>query len=608
MPAAGTGTVDFGNCWGDPGNVVLYVDGTEVARAGPNQKHVTATIVFQPGSVLSIQDEGSNSVAMLSSVTLQCTGDSPPCDGTTTVTIAGSTSTEMNNAGTCCCCGQPQWFELAELKLFTADGTNVAPQASAVDLLLQPSNPGDVGVITDGQIWPAGTFVVWQNSHAFHGEALVRLTFPSEQVIVGAELYTTNYESFGTDAQVFAGSRSLPTRFVYAAHNQQGASHAACYMAGQEFATPCSTEDGSPGVGSPQNCGMNDAVVNGFAHIRMFQQDWWLVRRDHSIENGWHPVNDDLTGTADAYGTLSTDPLADSTWSVPFAGAFTEYLLASGDMSMWVTITKAELAARCGSCSNCQMTLTGSSNLGNPRQYCRAGSGEDPWISAGDHPDLIVYGEMSWSNHHIGQDGSEDALHRGGSNVWINALPPAPPPPCTTVLVANGASSNDPYETGSGWTTGGSDANGGYLARQGTGNFLRYDTAGVPFGTSDFTSRMRLSITQLAGSAATFEFNGNSHFGFVGSCQCVFAEGPFYGAFQNIGPPADFGILDDLLMDFVVQRVGNTFTISVNGVVVQTHTSTVPITSLGLRPHRANMRLYDWEVTVDTAVCPLSGR
>lgn len=39
--------------------------------------------------------------------------------------------------------------------------------------------------------------------------------------------------------------------------------------------------------------------------------------------------------------------------------------------------------------------------------------------AAGDHPDLIVYGEMSWSNHHIGQDGSEDALHRGGSNVYV---------------------------------------------------------------------------------------------------------------------------------------------------------------------------------------------
>ena len=112
---------------------------------------------------------------------------------------------------------------------------------------------------------------------------------------------------------------------------------------------------------------------------------------------------------------------------MPFGPAFTEYLLASGDFSMWVTITKAELASQCGdgNCRNCVMDLTGSSNLGNPKQYCRAGSGEDPWISAGDHPDLIVYGEMSWANHHIGQDGSEDALQRGGSNVWINALPTA---------------------------------------------------------------------------------------------------------------------------------------------------------------------------------------
>ena len=158
---------------------------------------------------------------------------------------------------------------------------------------------------------------------------------------------------------------------------------------------------------------------------------WYLVRRDHSLDGGWHPVNDDLVGTA-TYGDFSSDAAAQSTFSVPFGDAFTEYLLASGDMSMWVTITKAELAGRCGSCANCVMELTGSSHMDEPKQYCRAGSGEDPWISAGDHPDLIVYGEMSWSSHHLGQDGSEDALHRGGSNVWINALPsgaaPAPAP------------------------------------------------------------------------------------------------------------------------------------------------------------------------------------
>ena len=94
------------------------------------------------------------------------------------------------------------------------------------------------------------------------------------------------------------------------------------------------------------------------------------------------------------------------------------------------------------------MELLGSSHLGEPKQYCRTGAQEDPWISAGDHPDLIVYGENGDANQwHTGTDGSIDALNKGeprrcccrswlvcplflsrvlfagGSNVWINALP-----------------------------------------------------------------------------------------------------------------------------------------------------------------------------------------
>merc|ERR1711959_314813 len=123
-----------------------------------------------------------------------------------------------------------------------ATGANVAPTAASVELLLQPSNPDLVGVITDGEIfdWSANRFVVWQNDHNFHGESLVRLTFDPPVAIVGAELYTTNYESFGTNAQVLAGSRSIPTRLVYSAHNNQGAAHAACFASGVEFSTPCS--------------------------------------------------------------------------------------------------------------------------------------------------------------------------------------------------------------------------------------------------------------------------------------------------------------------------------------------------------------------------------
>ena len=115
---------------------------------------------------------------------------------------------------------------------------------------------------------------------------------------------------------------------------------------------------------------------------------------------------------------------------------------------------------------------------------------------------------------------------------------------------------------------------------------------------------MRIAMTGLDGSAATFEFNQDSHFGFHGGCACVFAEGPFYGAFQNVGEPAQFGIVEGAVLDFVVSRTGDEYTISVNGNVVQTHTQSIPITSIGLRPHRATMKLYDWSVSIDSGDCP----
>ena len=77
---------------------------------------------------------------------------------------------------------------------------------------------------------------------------------------------------------------------------------------------------------------------------------------------------------------------------------------------------------------------------------------------------------------------------------------------------------------------------------------------------------------------------------------CVYfvAVGP---SLVNLGSPASFGIADGIKMDFVVQRRGGTFTFSINGVLVHTHKSSEPITSLRLRPHRATMRIYDWRVT-----------
>ena len=72
-------------------------------------------------------------------------------------------------------------------------GTDVAQDAS-IEFLLQPSNPDQVDRITDGGTFSG--FIVWEDD-SFHGQDLVQLTFATPQQIIGVELYTTNYESFG---------------------------------------------------------------------------------------------------------------------------------------------------------------------------------------------------------------------------------------------------------------------------------------------------------------------------------------------------------------------------------------------------------------------------
>jgi hypothetical protein len=92
-----------------------------------------------------------------------------------------------------------RWFELSEIKLFNTAGVNIASQAK-VELLVQPKNPQDIKHITDNKLWKldkGSAFVVWTAAMHFHGAALVRLSFPTPQKVIGAELYSTNYESFG---------------------------------------------------------------------------------------------------------------------------------------------------------------------------------------------------------------------------------------------------------------------------------------------------------------------------------------------------------------------------------------------------------------------------
>ena len=132
-----------------------------------------------------------------------------PCITADTFVVVGSTTTQCASnsaAGECRFNTHPHWFELSEVKLFNEAGLDVALYADKVELLLQPSNPQDVAEINDGEFWgDKGRFVVWNEDYEpFAGQPLVRLSFNDPQSVVGAELYTTNYESFGIDAKVVA--------------------------------------------------------------------------------------------------------------------------------------------------------------------------------------------------------------------------------------------------------------------------------------------------------------------------------------------------------------------------------------------------------------------
>ena len=63
LTVSGGAELSFGNCW-NAGTVKVYLDGTEIASAGP-ELHKTVFFDFNTGAVLSIRDEGANSVIQI---------------------------------------------------------------------------------------------------------------------------------------------------------------------------------------------------------------------------------------------------------------------------------------------------------------------------------------------------------------------------------------------------------------------------------------------------------------------------------------------------------------------------------------------------------------
>jgi hypothetical protein len=162
------------------------------------------------------------------------------------------------------------------------------------------------------------------------------------------------------------------------------------------------------------------------AHTNLLGEDWYLVRRDaggmdRDGERCWHPANDQLAGT-ESYGVNDASPTGPETFSIRFDSfGYDKMLLASGDLSMYVEMDRSVIEQ----CTNGEVNgqwrpdlMATSTNQNNVLQYCRAGNSEDPWISAAEHPDFIVYGEGGWCGWHW----EDDAPVFGGSNVWVNSI------------------------------------------------------------------------------------------------------------------------------------------------------------------------------------------
>ena len=72
VPSTGTITIDFGNCWYGTGSVVLKHNVDAVATAQPSTNSVILELSVQIGDVITLRDEGADSVIRLNSIIVEC--------------------------------------------------------------------------------------------------------------------------------------------------------------------------------------------------------------------------------------------------------------------------------------------------------------------------------------------------------------------------------------------------------------------------------------------------------------------------------------------------------------------------------------------------------
>lgn len=142
---------------------------------------------------------------------------------------------------------------------------------------------------------------------------------------------------------------------------------------------------------------------------------------------------------------------------------------------------------------------------------------------------------------------------------------------------------------GAQWTT-----EDGAMIGAGPGHQLSYE---LGVGEGDARIAIELSLDTLDGTAASFVLDGSSHFGFDGLGGKLFVAGELLGgATRDIANASDY-ITAGQPFNFVVERKNNTLLFFINDQLVheQEYRGNV-LNTLALRPHRATMRVRDWQI------------
>ncbi len=144
-------------------------------------------------------------------------------------------------------------------------------------------------------------------------------------------------------------------------------------------------------------------------------------------------------------------------------------------------------------------------------------------------------------------------------------------------------------EVGPAWSQG-----DGFVFNQGTQRWLRTNAL---LREGDFHIKATMAINAINGTAATFQM-GNAHFGFDSGGQNLFVEGGFFGGVVQLDPAADY-IEGGVPFLFEAIREGNIIRFLIDEVQVYQRDigANQVIGSVGFRPWRSEMRVYDFEVT-----------